>query len=98
MNSFGVGIDGDGEACAVRGVAVGGGGFEWLPEIRATATLMPPITIATIASAASNLRMFCIRPSGYFWTSTSHDRLAVSRVARSASAAGAYARGRWRKR
>jgi hypothetical protein len=61
VNSFGVGTEGGGGGSVVRGVtAVGRDDWEWSLKIMAAATLTSPISIATIASAASNLRMFAI--------------------------------------
>ena len=41
-------------------MATVGTGLEWSPKISAAAMLMPPMSIATIATAASNLRIVCI--------------------------------------
>ena len=61
VNSFTVGTEGGGGGGVVRGVAVGcAAGFEWSPKIRMDAKPTPPASIAKIASAASNLRRFCI--------------------------------------
>jgi len=57
LNSFTVGTEGGGGGGVVRGVVVDSPvGFELSLKIRAAATLMPPASIAKIASAASNLR------------------------------------------
>ena len=67
VNSFGVGTEGGAGGSVVRGVtAVGRDDWEWSLKIRTAATLTPPISIATIASAASNLRVFAINsPVGH---------------------------------
>src|SRR6201988_2390460 len=69
VNSLTVGTDGGGGASVVRGVKACWRGLESSHKITSAAMLMPPTSIARIASAASNLRMVCIySPAGQIVT------------------------------